>query len=290
MESFLRNSPDCILPRSHGFTLSLPKNVQLPKISLCPHDSANCYALNNMVNFIRHLHDSTETQLSETIKAIHTLVPQTNMFTVKRKERAFLPFIDSLAKGLFGTATMDDVNLLARHINALNRKTQLISRALYQHGDHLSSFMSLMDNKTLNLMKGIQNNAKQIQAVSDTFSSNMVTFQQSMLNISQILISITNQGNILRSNLNQLQSAVQSLVEGRISPYLLPKHALTQALHKVQTILTNSYSGFYLTQFHPSYYYTTSNFMFTRNHSDLYITLRFPVSSQSQPLTLYKII
>lgn len=106
-----------------------------------------------------------------------------------------------------------------------------------------------------------------------------------MFNISKILINLTNTGNILRSNLDQFQAAVQSLVMGRVSTLLLPKQTLTHALHKVQGILTQSYPGFYLTHLHPSFYYTNRNFMFIRNHSILYPTLRhvrFPVSSPAQ--------
>ncbi|CAG2232505.1 unnamed protein product [Mytilus edulis] len=228
--------------------------------------------------------------LLDTIKAIHTLIPHSTILSSKRSIRSFLPFIGSLAKGLFGTATMSDVNLLARHINALNKRTELLTDVLHQHGDHLSSYMSVMDNRTTNLMSGIQTNSKEIATLANSMNLSLVTLQQSMFNISKILINLTNTGNILRSNLDQFQAAVQSLVMGRVSPLLLPKQTLTHALHKVQGILTKSYPGFYLTQLHPSFYYTNRNFMFMRNHSILYLTLRFPVSSHAQPLQLFKVI
>lgn len=275
----------------HTFQIDIPKNFQVSKgITLCEKQTQDCTNLNSLIHFITHLRQGTELHLQETIKAIHTLIPHSTMFTSKRNIRSFLPFIGSLAKGLFGTATMDDVNLLARHINSLNRKTQLIAKVLHQHGDHLSSFMSLVDNKTNNLMNGIQEYSKEISVLAHSINMSLVTLQQSMFSISKILINLTNQGNILRSKLDQFQTAVHSLVEGRISPLLLPKHTLTQALHKVQRILTDSYPGFYLTQFHPSFYYTNSNFMFIRNHSILYLTLRFPVSSHTDPLRLYKVL
>ncbi|XP_052083821.1 uncharacterized protein LOC127721190 [Mytilus californianus] len=228
--------------------------------------------------------------LLDTIKAIHTLIPHSTILSSKRNIRSFLPFIGSLAKGLFGTSTMSDVNLLARHINALNKRTELLSDVLHQHGDHLSSYMSVMDNRTTNLMSGIQINSKEIATLAHSMNLSLVTLQQSMFNIFQILINLTNTGNILRRNLDQFQAAVQSLVMGRVSPLLLLKQTLTHALHKVQGISTKSYPGFYLTQLHPSFYYTNRNFMFMRNHSILYLTLRFPVSSHSQPLQLFKVI
>lgn len=274
----------------HTFRIDLPKDVRLTRMSMCNQTIHECSSLNNMLNFIHFLHDSTESQLLQTIRSIHTLVPQSNIFKETRLSRSLLPFIGNLAKGIFGLATMGDVNLLANHINALNARTRMFANALHQHGEHLSSFMNLVDNRTSNLMKGIQQNAEHIQKVTHNFYKTMSSFQQSMSNMSIILINLVNNGNILREKLNQLQSSIQSLVEGRISPFLIPKHMLTQTLHKIQRILTESHPGFYLTHFNPSYYYTHSNFLFARNHSALYITLRFPVSSHTKPLNLYKII
>ena len=50
-----------------------------------------------------------------------------------------LSFIGTLSKGLFNTASMDDVNFLACHMNKLNKMATNLARALTQHEDHLSS-------------------------------------------------------------------------------------------------------------------------------------------------------
>jgi len=274
----------------HTFQVDLPKNVNLDKMNFCNNLTTNCHTMNSMINFIHSLHVSTETQLVETIKAIRTLIPQTGILTKTRDARSLLPFIGSLAKGLFGTATMGDVELLARHINELNKRSRIMAYALQQHGSHLSSFISLIDNKTTNLIHGVQQNAAEIKKLTTSFYSTLSTFQDSFTNMSKMLISMVNDANILRENLNQFYSSIQSLVEGRISPFLIPKHALLHSLHKVQRILSKFYPGFYLTHLEPNYYYTHSNFIFTRNHSTLFISVRFPLSTHSKPLTLYKII
>ncbi|CAC5387891.1 unnamed protein product [Mytilus coruscus] len=185
---------------------------------------------------------------------------------------------------------MSDVQLLANHINALNAKSRSITEALQQHSDHLSSFVKVIDKRTSNLMQGIQDNSLEIQTIAHSFQLAIVSSEQSMVNISQILITLTNNFNVLKSNLLQLQNAFQSLVEGQISPFLIPKHDFSRTLHHIQSTLNKKYPGFYLTHSHPSYYYTTSNFIFTRNFSSLFITVQFPVSSHAQPLQLYKII
>ena len=112
--------------------------------------------------------------------------------------------------------------------------------------------MNLMDNRTSNLMKVIKQNTAQIKEITFSFSNTLKAFQQSMNTISMLLINLVNNGSILRENLNQLQSSIQTLVEDRISPFLIHKLILTQALQKIQRKLTKSYPGFYLTHFEPS--------------------------------------
>ncbi|CAC5370307.1 unnamed protein product [Mytilus coruscus] len=285
-ESFLYMSSEDWL---HTFEVELPQNVNLPRMSFCFDNNNECSTVNSMVNFIHSLHDSTESQLFETIKAIHTLVPQTEYFYNKKSERSLLPFIGSMAKGIFGLATMSDVHLLARHINELNKRSRVMANVLQQHGSHFSSFMTLIDNRTNNLMNGVKTNAAEIKQITYKFYNSLTSFQHSMTNISKILITLVNNANILRENLNQLQSSIQSLAEGRISPFLLPKHILAHSLHKIQRIMSESYPGFHLTHFDPSYYYTHSNFVYARNHSRMYITVKFPISAHAKPLNLFKV-
>lgn len=274
----------------HTFKVALPQQEVLSNVQLCmPIDHAACHVANSMITYINNVGISLATQHIEVIKTIHALVPQTKIFD-NRQSRSLLPFIGSLAKGLFGTATMEDVNLLARHINALNRRTQLLTSTLHQHGDHLSSFVSLIDKKTANLMHGINLNSRQISLTANAMKSSMNHLSESMISMSQMLVNITNKSNIIRHNLDKFVSAIQTLVEGRISPFLLPKHTIMHTVDKIKTILGKSYPGFSLIEFHPTYYYTNSNFMFTRNHSELFVTLRFPVTAQAKPLRLFKII
>ncbi|CAC5379943.1 unnamed protein product [Mytilus coruscus] len=258
----------------HTFQIDIPRptEIHLAKLPICSYKNYSniCSSMNSMRHFIQHLHDSMEHDLKETIQAIKILVPHTKLFESSRNGRAIFPFIGSMAKGLFGLATMSDVQLLANHINALNAKSKSITEALQQHSDHLSSFVKVIDKRTSNLMQGIKDNSLEIQTVAHSFQLAIVSSEQSMLQ-------------------NAFQH-VQSLVEGRISPFLIPKHDFSRTLHQIQSTLNKKYPGFFLTHSHPSYYYTTSNFIFTRNFSSLFITVQFPVSSHAQPLQLYKII
>ena len=94
--------------------------------------------LNKLANFIHDLHEKTLVKFNETLQTIRNFIPQTKIVGNNRQSRVLLPFVGSLSKSIFGTATMDDVNIL----NAMNIKTENIAKALQQNGAHLSSFIS----------------------------------------------------------------------------------------------------------------------------------------------------
>ncbi|KAK3105624.1 hypothetical protein FSP39_002098 [Pinctada imbricata] len=56
-------------------------------------------------------------------------------------------------KSLFGTATIEDVQILASHVNALNSQTRNFAKAMQHTEARLSSFMTVIDKKTTNLLK-----------------------------------------------------------------------------------------------------------------------------------------
>lgn len=276
----------------HTFQVELPTFVKQSDVTIppCTFGAQDCKVYNDAVTFIRQLQHTTELRIRKTLEDINMLVPQSTILSNKRHRKSLLPFIGSLAKGLFGTATVGDVELLARHINALTRTSNLLTSILKRQSGHLSSFMSIAEHRTNNLMLGIQINANHVNAFAKSFNVSLLSVQQSMLNFSTSLTSISHTGNSILHELNKLEFALQTLIEGRVSPVLIPKQVLSNALHEIKYILTSSYPNFHLTNMHVSHYYTTSNFMFMRNNSKLYITLRFPISSHAHPLHLYKVI
>lgn len=127
--------------------------------------------------------------VNHTVKSIHTLIPQTSFRELKRSRstRALLPFVGSLFSGLFGTATKNDVNILASHINSLTKVSNNMVNTLHQHAAHISSFMKVMDQRTTNLMRGIQSNYQQITRLTNLFNTTFSEFQDSCSNISTII-------------------------------------------------------------------------------------------------------
>lgn len=83
---------------------------------------------------------------------------------------------------------MNDVNILASHINALKKTSNTIVNTLHQHASHISSFMKVLDERTTNLLTGIQTNYEQITKLSLHFNSTYSQFEQTFANISTFLL------------------------------------------------------------------------------------------------------
>lgn len=125
----------------HTFQMSLPQNQVIPRIRRCHKDNNTCLMISQILSQINTIRTETALRLNNTVKMIHRLIPTTSI-TKSRSERALLPFLGQFSKTIFGTATTDDVDILARHINALNKRTSELSKALDQHGAHFSSYIT----------------------------------------------------------------------------------------------------------------------------------------------------
>lgn len=69
--------------------------------------------------------------INSTIETICDLIPERNLVMSKsRSRRSLLPFIGKLSKSIFGTATTEDVEMLAKHINALNKLSRTMVKKL----------------------------------------------------------------------------------------------------------------------------------------------------------------
>ncbi|KAK3097873.1 hypothetical protein FSP39_014042 [Pinctada imbricata] len=281
----------------HTFHIPLPKRFKVSRIPTCL-DSCNetgcrveymCQMLQVLVTQLHGLHQGVLSNFNETMKTIRRLIPESR-FGKDRNLRSLLPFIGQLSRGLFGTATMDDVNIMAGHINEIAKRTNGLVKAIEEHGKHLSSFISIADKRMTNLMSGIKANNKQISGLARVVNLKLINLQYTILNISDFILNQVENANVLRKRFTVLELAVQDLVKGRITPHLIDRPTLTKVLRHLHSHIRKSFKQFYLTHIDPNYYYANAKFVYARRGSQLYVTVKFPLSSLNKPLNLYKVI
>lgn len=272
----------------HTFQLPLPEFVNMPSIGQCQKDANTCLVINHVLAQINQVRVETAERLNSTLEMIDSLVPEHSVSN--KKKRSLLPFIGQFSRTLFGTATVDDVNMLAKHINALVVKDNSLSKAFSQHLDHFSSYVSHANSRMDNLMKGIKENEIAFKFLHGQITKNMNTLQENFEYMLSVLFDQITSAEKVRNILNNLQNAVIDLINGKLSPVLIPSDVLESALTNIQKILDEKYNGFHLTHTDPDEIYKSSKFVFAKKDNSLFITLKLPITSFKHTLQLFKII
>ncbi|OOY38897.1 hypothetical protein BOV90_12200, partial [Solemya velum gill symbiont] len=273
------------------FQIQLPDlpNTYSEKEACGQVQGATCTYIKYMTLQIYTLHHETRRKLVQTLHFIENHVPQATHIPSKTK-RALFGFVADWSKSIFGTATIKDVQILSQHIKHLTTRTDKVLDTLEQHGQHMSSYMTTTNERVNLLQSHVKNNFKAIVNITETFKTNIDELQTQIVEITRLLYSQTSAANDLENEFLEFKYAVQNLLAGNLSPVLITKATLVDTLKEIQHILDTRYNKFFLTHMNPEWYYRHCNFHYARDDNALYITLKFPLSTNTKPLHIYEII
>lgn len=130
----------------HTFEISLPSDLNIIAITGCHKDKNTCVIINKALAQINEIRMNTKFRLNTTLETIMRLVPEKHLLPKSKSKRSLFGIIGQVSRGFFGTATLDDINMLANHINALKRNTKKIMSSIEQHEEHLASYIKLQTN------------------------------------------------------------------------------------------------------------------------------------------------
>ena len=83
---------------------------------------------------------------------------------------------------------------------------------------------------------------------------------------------------LLQNQVQEFYTSVTSLTSGFLPASLISAVTLKQTIAQIDLTLNQRYSDVHLTYHNPDHYYAKPNFLYFRNGSDLYITVKFPLS------------
>lgn len=273
----------------HTFELNLPVTLSMPRLAACTKQNASCRMVSHFLAQLDSVRAETAARLNTTIQSIEKLIPQARIHK-SRSRRSLLLFLGKLSKGLFGTATMDDVNILANHINKLTKMATGLAKALTQHENHLSSFIETANSRMDNLMSGIKNNMLGIKVIQNELHTTALNLEHSFEYMMGILIDQIKTSNNINHALDEFKTGVYALVNGQLSPLLIPQHVMESTLQDIKLLLQTKFNGFHLTLSTVQEVYSDCKYLFARNGTNLYVTIKLPISYFEKPLTMYKII
>ncbi|KAK3097358.1 hypothetical protein FSP39_008986 [Pinctada imbricata] len=229
---------------THTFHLRLPEPIGPTSTQKCQSNSSYCIMLNDIISTVHNIHIQTQGHVNQVIKSVKSLIPSTDFSSNSKSVRAFLPFIGSLSRSLFGTATIEDVQILASHVNALNSQTRNFAKAMQHTEARLSSFMTVVDKKTTNLLKGIELNKMIIENLTVAFNEKLVALEKILTNVSSMMVQQINEAIEIRSNLANFQSAVQKheklICTGRVDS---KRHALLSGRRRTTPVHDSGQAG-----------------------------------------------
>ncbi|WAR04280.1 Y068-like protein [Mya arenaria] len=273
----------------HTFELVFPDTFDLPMLPMCDERKHSCLKISDVVSQLNSVRTNLASQMNATMNTIFELVPEAAIHK-SRSKRALFSFIGKLSKGLFGTATMADVDMLAHHMNKLYKMNIGLSKALSQHEDHLSSFISQSNERMDNLMAAIKDNMMEIEVVHSHLLANEANLEKALNMVMSMLIDQIQTMNAVSHQVEELKLGVVNLVNGHLTPLLISEDVLGSTISDIQEIIHHKYNGFHLSISEIAQVYSDCKFIYARNGSKLYISIKFPVSHFQKPLNAYKVL
>ncbi|KAJ8304624.1 hypothetical protein KUTeg_018207 [Tegillarca granosa] len=170
---------------THTFELELPKQVTMPPFARChTMKTSKCDILNRLIDQINIFKLQVASKINHSAKIIHDLIPNTHgdllASTNSRRKRGLFDFIGTISKSLFGTATTEDINNLARHMNVISRNSNKLANAMVHQEKQFHSFMINSDKRFNNIMSSVKDNFKYIQNVTNDFNFALTNFENTI--------------------------------------------------------------------------------------------------------------
>lgn len=275
---------------THTFEISLPQRTNLIDIFGCSKNKKTCDLVYEILVEINQIRQDTEVMINTTLDTITKLLPEKELMVQSRHRRSILPFIGDLSKSIFGTATMKDVELLARHINSLNKVSRNLIKSVEQHENDLSSYMTATDERMNNLVKGLEENHLAIEHIQTQLFQTFDNLEKSFSTMSVIISKQVQKSRQLEALFNEFLEGIYQLVEGKLSPHLINTETMISTLNEIQEILNRKYPGFHLVYKDPTHIYHFVDTIFARKGLKLYVSVKFPISPFVKPLSLFKVI
>ena len=268
--------------------------VQLPKLTIensyIKTPIANSSSqMNEIMTKIQILRNDTANNLESLKSKINMLVPEASLNDINRNQRALLPFIGSLSKSLFGTASASDIQLLQDHINELIKDQNTLKNNFQEHTTDMTSYMKTVNDRVDTALKGIQLNHDELNNYLHTMTISSSENTEMIYKLMTIMTSEILSANTIIKATENIMLAIHDLMQNKLPPVLISVDTLNMTLENVQKVLQSKYHGFSIATYDTKYYYSISNIMFTRREDSIFITVNIPITKSTVQYHVYEI-
>lgn len=270
---------------THTFIIKLadPDQFSTPTPCKCPPYTELFVKLANLTTETSQYVNDVTLQIKHMLSEPHNTVRS-------RSRRSLLPFIGSLSKTLFGTATSGDLELVARHVNRLQKAHIRLSNEFHHESQLLASFMSTTNDRLNNAVSGIHVNHEMIESLRTQMEKTTRNIQVQQAQLMSLVMQQITHHQAFQQSYNNLFQGFISLVSGHLSPFVIPQTDLSNTIKHISLALQSHRPMYKLVHSHANQYYKHADFMVEKHENNILITVRFPLAPLEQPLQLYKVL
>jgi hypothetical protein len=281
----------------HTYQILVPQEGDVPIITpTCSEYKEidkiiNCTQRQSLRVHLAPIQRSLYKYINDTEAKINLLIPESRNIPRAKSvtKRALLPFLGQISKGLFGTATTEDLKVLQDHMMAMVKEQNKVVHAFTHDKHQMSSYMTSVNNRLSIAMEGVKENRALLEQINDEISKSLTTLDNGWATMINLIISYSNSANEIRHVMSDVYLGVQDLARFRLSPMLIPVDTISESLQQIKHHLHKRFPGFHVVHKDPNFYYNMKTVRYSRSKNSIFVTLKMPVSSSKSLFNLFQV-
>ena len=123
-------------------------------------------------------------------------------------------------------------------------------------------------------MSGLNNNMLGNKVIQNELHTTTLNIKRSFEYMMGVLIDQIKTSNTLNHAFDEFKLGNTSLVNGKLSPLLIPQHVMESNLKDIAALLQTKFNGFHLTLSAIPNVYSDCKYLSARNGTNIYVTIK----------------
>ena len=252
-------------------------------------NETHCAHVKPFIDSFSEIETEMTRRLVDALVTVERLVPIRGPPPTRRRHtRSWIPIIGRFLKTSIGTATESDIANLRKAIDELRRNNIMAYDQFAKTEDTIASTMHLA-NRRMDALQQLVNDQRRSGLERYKQLSNSLDDLYSFSSIVPVALTrITRYAHSL-VQVYGLRTAISDALHARLSTYIISFSHMAAAMHRMNLELGRIHPSFRLAHATVAEAFQITDFIVSRVNRDIYITIKFPVTTIHEVFTLYKL-